>query len=151
MVIVTCRIIGAIRAPMPSVLSFLLAIIRHILSPLSSLIELRFVYWCNSYNSFCDLPTISCPECSKVKRKNLKRCKDEESLYKLIREIRGISTSFQFKILASTFPAICLVLGFIMIITGNTSKDQTLVTFGWAFVIIGVVFQLMWLFRRRSW
>lgn len=78
LVIVTCRIIGAICAPMPSVTSFPLAIIRHILSPLSSLIELRFVYWYNSYNSFCDLPTISCPECSKVKKQKLKALQGRE-------------------------------------------------------------------------
>jgi hypothetical protein len=59
--------------------------------------------------------------------------------------------SVAIRIIASVPPAIMMVLGFLLIITGSSTDDSTLINFGTWFVIAGVGLQILWIFfgRRR--
>jgi len=55
----------------------------------------------------------------------------------------------EIRVFAKTVPAISLVLGFILILIGTSNNNEVMATSGWTFVIVGVVLQIFWLFRRR--
>ena len=55
----------------------------------------------------------------------------------------------EIRVFANTVPAICLVLGFILIFYGYTTGNETMVNSGWTFVIIGVILQILWLILIR--
>jgi len=55
----------------------------------------------------------------------------------------------EIRVFAYTVPAISLVLGFVLILIGTSSNNEVMTTSGWTFVIVGVVLQILWLFRRR--
>lgn len=56
--------------------------------------------------------------------------------------------SFVTKIIAYTVPAVCIVLGFTMLITGYSGGPPSLVMPGWIFFATGVILQILWLFMR---
>jgi hypothetical protein len=57
--------------------------------------------------------------------------------------------SVDIKVFAYSVPAICIVLGFLLIVLGSLRGDSSLSSSGWTFVFLGVVLQVLWLFRRR--
>jgi|Deesub1362A_J573_1020465.scaffolds.fasta_scaffold00150_51 hypothetical protein len=57
--------------------------------------------------------------------------------------------SAEIKVFARSVPAIALVLGFLLLISGFTTGNEEMRSVGWTFVIIGFVLQVFWLFRRR--
>jgi len=55
----------------------------------------------------------------------------------------------EIKVFAYTFPTICLVLGFLLILYGNSTNNGVMTSSGWTFIVVGVIMQIMWLFRKR--
>jgi hypothetical protein len=51
------------------------------------------------------------------------------------------------KIFANNPPSIAIALGGLMLLIGYPSQNQGLIIAGWAFFIIGVILQVLWLFR----
>jgi hypothetical protein len=52
------------------------------------------------------------------------------------------------KVLAYTFPAICIVMGVILLITGQQMNSSELRTWGGNLIIIGAVLQALYLILR---
>jgi len=52
------------------------------------------------------------------------------------------------EILAKNPPAIMMVLGFLLIIIGNSTADQQLKSWGWTMISIGVILQVLWLYTK---
>ena len=54
------------------------------------------------------------------------------------------------KIIASVPPAIMMVIGFLLIITGSTTNDFVLTSVGIWCIIAGVLLQILWIFFGRG-
>jgi len=57
--------------------------------------------------------------------------------------------SVSIKVLAYTVPAICMVLGFLLIFVGLSTENDGMTRSGWMVVIIGFILQVLWLLTRR--
>jgi len=53
------------------------------------------------------------------------------------------------KVIASSVPAICIVLGFLLLVSGFSLSNDGIIRSGWALIIIGVILQVLWLISRR--
>lgn len=64
----------------------------------------------------------------------------------------GILDIFQviIEIIANNPPSIAMTIGGLMIFTGSVASGSELVTAGWAFFIVGVILQILWLYFKRS-
>ena len=54
------------------------------------------------------------------------------------------------KVLARTPPAIMIVLGFLLIVTGLTADNPHMVEYGNWFIIGGVVLQILWILSKSK-
>jgi len=59
--------------------------------------------------------------------------------------------STEIRVIAKSVPAIAIVLGFLLLLTGMSSGNEEMTSSGWIFVILGFVLQVMWLLTRRRW
>jgi len=57
--------------------------------------------------------------------------------------------SVSIKVLAYTVPAICMVLGFLLIFVGLSTGNDGMTRSGWMVVIMGFILQVLWLLTRR--
>jgi len=57
--------------------------------------------------------------------------------------------SVSIRVLAYTVPAICMVLGFILIFVGLSTANDGMTRSGWVLVIMGFILQVLWIFSRR--
>jgi len=55
-------------------------------------------------------------------------------------------------IFANSPPAICIALGFVLLFFGYAASNGGMVNAGWAFVVLGALLQVGWLFvmTKRS-
>lgn len=58
--------------------------------------------------------------------------------------------SLEFKVAIFSIPVIVLFLGLLLIISGTIGDYQYTVIFGWIFVVMGVLFQFIWLVMNKN-
>ena len=58
--------------------------------------------------------------------------------------------SVRINVIAYTVPAICIVLGFLLILGGETGDKSSLTNTGYLLIVMGFILQVLWL-RRRRW